>query len=482
MADPRDALAALPRIDALLESAPALVARYGRASTVAALRGAVTAAREDLLVGRATTAPDPATLVAQAEQRLTARRPPPPRAVRNATGVVLHTNLGRAPLSAAARAAVAEAAGSCDVELDLDTGGRGRRGARLAPLLADACRAEDAIAVNNAAAALVLVLAALAGGREVLVSRGELVEIGGSFRLPEIMGASGARLVEVGTTNKTRASDYAAAGTDVALILKVHRSNFRLTGFTEEPDIGALAEVARARGVPLVHDVGSGLLAETGEAWLGDEPSMAGALAHGADLALCSGDKLLGGPQAGLLAGRSDLVRTCDGHPMARALRLDKLRVAALSATLHQHLAERSEDVPAWGMLRADPATLNARARALAAAAGGHVEEGTSLVGGGSAPDRAVPGPVVRLDAAQPEAVAARLRHAEPPLVVRVADGAVWVDPRTLDPAADEAVATQLAEALAQDPAASSAPGAGSTPGSTPGAGSEGPAAGPAAS
>ncbi|HEY8340605.1 MAG TPA: L-seryl-tRNA(Sec) selenium transferase [Egibacteraceae bacterium] len=453
MSDPRARLADLPRIDALLADADDLVARHGRAPVTAALRRAVERARRRVLEeGAAVPAAD--ALLADAAADLARRRPGPPRPVVNATGVVVHTNLGRAPLAEAARQAVAAASGYCDLEYDLAAGARGSRDARVAPLLAEAAGAQAALAVNNAAAALVLALAALAGGRGVVVSRGELVEIGGSFRLPEIMAASGARLVEVGTTNKTRARDYAAAidhDDTVAAILVVHPSNYHITGFTEAPDLRELAALARDRGLPLLYDVGSGLLADRHEPWLAGEPSLRGGLAAGADLVLASGDKLLGGPQAGLLAGRADLVERCRRHPLARALRLDKLRIAALVATLELHLAERAHEVPVWGMLGADPAALEARARALARAVGGAVVDGASLVGGGAAPGASLPTPVVRVAAADADAVAARLREGEPPIVVRVADAALWIDLRTVAPADDEVVAGRVAAALAAD-------------------------------
>lgn len=438
MAD-RSALARLPRIDDLVAEAGDLVAQYGREPTTAALRHEVDLARRRL-VEEGGAAPSSMEIVASAFAALGSRRPGPPRAVLNAAGVVVHTNLGRAPLSEAARQAVTDAAGYCDLEYDLETGRRGSRGARLDPLLAEATGAQAGFAVNNCAAALVLTLAALAPGRDVAVSRGELVEIGGSFRLPEIMAASGARLVEVGTTNRTRAGDYDVDG--VALLLKVHPSNFRVTGFTQAAGVEALAEVARARGVPLVHDVGSGLLAEHDEPWLDDEPSIGGSLAAGADLVLASGDKLLGGPQAGILVGRADLVDRCRRHPLARALRLDKLRLAALVVTIEEHL--RGGDVPTWAMLRADAAGLTQRAQELAARVGGDVTEGATLVGGGSAPGLAVPTPVVRITGERPDAVAARLRAGDPPIIVRVEDGAVWIDLRTVPPDAD----TLLAEAV----------------------------------
>lgn len=440
-------LSALPRIDALLASCDDLVARYGRGPTTEALRRAVARARTSMRSER-TEPPSPKRLIDEASGELTRLRPGPPRRVVNATGIVVHTNLGRAPLSDAARRAVAEAAGCCDLEYDLAAGARGSRGTRLEPLLAEATGAADAIAVNNAAAALVLALAVLAPGRDVLVSRGELVEIGGSFRLPEIMAASGAQLVEVGTTNRTRAADYAGAGVDPALLLKVHTSNYRITGFAEEPTVAELAEVARARGIPLLHDVGSGLLADRTEPWLTGEPSMAGSLAAGADLVLCSGDKLLGGPQAGMLAGRADLVDRCRRHPLARALRLDKLRIAALVATVEDHLRGDLAAIPTWRMLLADLDEVDARAQALAGRAGGTVEDGSSLVGGGSAPDRALPTRLVRVAVASPGRVAATLRAGDPPVIVRVERDAVWIDPRTVDPADDALVAERLGSAL----------------------------------
>lgn len=442
----RSALAALPRIDALVDSAAELVQQYGRGAATQALRAAVDSVRDEILGGR-TAAATTQEVVAAAAADLGSRRPGPPRAVINATGVVIHTNLGRAALSEAAIAAAVEAAGPCDVEIDLDSGERGSRLARVAPLLAEATGADAGIAVNNGAAALVLVLAALAAGREVLVSRGELVEIGGSFRLPQIMGAAGVRLVEVGTTNKTRASDY-ESGDDVALLLKVHPSNFRISGFTAQADVAQMAAVARRRGVPLVHDVGSGLLTDRPEPWFADEPSVRASLDAGADLVVCSGDKLLGGPQAGLIVGRGDLVAACARHPLARGLRLDKLRIAALVATLEAHLRGTLDELPVWRALTADAADLHTRSTAVAQELGGDVVEGASLVGGGSAPGSGIPTPVVRVPAASPSAAAARLRAGDPPLVLRIADGVLLIDLRTVPREADAVVTALVRAAL----------------------------------
>lgn len=438
-------LRALPAIDRLVDAADNLVTRFGRLATTDGLRVVVAAARTDVRAGGAV--PTAAELLARATRELARRRPPPLRPVINATGVVIHTNLGRAPLAPAARDAVRDAAGTCDLEYDLTTGERGTRTGRLEPLLCEATGAEAAFAVNNAAAALVLVLAAVAADRSVLVSRGELIEIGGSFRLPDVMAASGARLHEVGTTNRTRADDF-RAGDDPAAILTLHPSNYRIVGFVEQPSISALAAVAAERDIPLLYDVGSGLLRATGGV-LATEPAVDQALRDGADLVLCSADKLLGGPQAGLLVGRRDIVEACRRHPLARALRLDKLRIAALQSTLELHLAGRTDEIPVPAMLHADPATLTRRCDELVAALHDHGIEATTvdevgMTGGGAAPDVRLTGPVVRLDGPRAGDMAARLRAADPPIIVRVRDGAVLVDLRTVDPAADDVVASSL--------------------------------------
>ena len=292
-------LRALPGIDRLLEVGADLVDTYGAPAATAALRDAVDIARSAIRDGA--VAPDADRLVDTATATLRARRPAPLQPVLNATGVVVHTNLGRAPLAAAARDAVAAAAGYCDLEYDLETGRRGSRGARLEPLLCEATGADAALAVNNAAAALVLVLAALAGGRQVVVSRGELIEIGGSFRLPDIMGASGVRLVEVGTTNRTRADDY-LAGDDAAAILTLHPSNYRIVGFVAQPTLPELAAVGVKRGVPVIYDVGSGLLTR-GQGALANEPAVTDALHDGADVVLCRRRQAARRP-AGRAAGR----------------------------------------------------------------------------------------------------------------------------------------------------------------------------------
>ena len=440
-----DAFAALPRIDALVARAPELVQRFGRAAVTDALRTAVAAARDHVADGGPAPAED--ALIADAGAALEVMRPGPPRRVINAAGVIVHTNLGRAPLSAAATSAMVEAAGYCDVEYDLVTGRRGSRSNRLQPVLTTLTGAEAALAVNNGAAALVLALAALAGGRSVVVSRGELVEIGGSFRLPEVMASAGVHLVEVGTTNRTRAEDYLASD-DVALLLKVHPSNYRLSGFVSAPTVAELAAVARSRGVPLLHDVGSGLLEPSMVPALADEPDVRTALADGADLVVCSGDKLLGGPQAGLLLGRSDLVRRCAKHPLARALRLDKVRLAALIATLDDHARGAVDQLPVWRAINADTDVLRTRASALAAAVGGEVVDGRTVIGGGSSPEQGIRTPVVRITPANAERAARSLRNGSPPIVVRIVDDAIVVDVRTVAAEDDATLTSALTSAL----------------------------------
>jgi L-seryl-tRNA(Ser) seleniumtransferase len=438
-------LSALPRVDALVAAAPALVARYGTDLVTNATRAALETVRAGVVNG--TEMPSAATIVEQVAADLALAHPGPPRRVINAAGVIVHTNLGRAPLSDAAHRAMTDAAGYCDVEYDLTTGRRGSRNARLQPLLTGLTGAEAATAVNNGAAALVLALAAVAGGRQVVVSRGELVEIGGSFRLPEIMAAAGVRLLEVGTTNRTRATDY-AAGDDVAAILKVHPSNYEVSGFVASPDVAELAAVARRRQVPLLHDIGSGLLRPHRVPGLEDEPDAATSLAAGADLVVCSGDKLLGGPQAGLLLGRAALVQQCATSPLARALRLDKVRLAALIATLESHARGTTQDLPVWAAVAADHDALALRVRALAERVSGSVVEQMTLFGGGSAPGRGVASPVVRLDVPHPEGVAAALREGDPPVVVRVSDGSVFIDLRTVRPPDDDYVGCRVRDAV----------------------------------
>jgi len=436
----RDLYRRLPQVDALLRE-PALADLPHDLAVVAArevlgrLRGAIAEGLTEL--------PDVVEAVAREARALRAGRI---RGVLNATGVVVHTNLGRAPWPCSARVGALEAMGYCDVEMDLETGRRGGRMDGVRRLLHLLTGCESALVVNNGAAAVLLALTALARDREVVVSRGELVEIGGSFRVPDVIASGGARLREVGTTNRTRAADYEAViGPETALLLRVHPSNFRVVGFTEAPSRAALVALGRRYGLPVVEDLGSGSL--DGE-W--GEPSIRDAVAEGVDLAIFSGDKLLGGPQAGVIIGRADLVARLREHPLYRALRIDKVLLAALERTLGDHLAGVSP--PVLRMLALDPAELRARAERLAGhlallGVGAEVREDVGWAGGGALPGHALPGFVVRVHA-EAAPLARALRSGEPPVVARVADGAVVLDPRTLDEADLEQVASRVAESL----------------------------------
>ena len=439
MSPPRDALRALPPVDALAAQVDA-----PRAVAVAAARAVLEERRAELLRG-GDGEPD---LGARARERAAALQRPSLRRVLNATGVIVHTNLGRAPLPAAAREAVARVAeGYCNLEWDAGSGGRGSRHDHVDALLREVCGAEAGMAVNNGAGAVLLAAAALAGPeREVIVSRGQLVEIGGGFRIPEVIAQAGARLVEVGTTNRTRRADYERAiGERTGAILRAHPSNFRQLGFVQEVEIEELCEL----GMPVIDDVGSGVLA-AGLDVLEDEPAVRRSVAAGAALVCFSGDKLLGGPQAGLLVGRADAVARARRHPLARALRLDKLGLAALGATLqlYRDPAAASREIPVLAMLTVAPGELAARAARLAEVTGGEVVEATARVGGGALPLLELPGPVVALPAPSPDAVAARLRAGEPPVAGRIEGGRLLLDPRTLAPEEVEAAGRAAVAAL----------------------------------
>jgi L-seryl-tRNA(Ser) seleniumtransferase len=442
----------LPAVDSLLRSMPGrrAAARFGRAVVKRAIHSALEEARSSAAGGA--IPPEDEVIMARAAN-LAARTVFGLAPVINATGVVLHTNLGRAPLPEDAVRAVARAARSySDLEVERETGKRGRRTTRAEFLLTALTGGSDALVVNNNAAALLLALAALARRKEVLVSRGELIEIGGEFRLPEIMAASGAKLVEVGTTNRTRLNDYRhALGERTALVLKVHPSNYRVVGFADAPDVGKLADLARGAGVPLLYDIGSGLLHRTPELPL-DEPAATEALDAGADLACFSGDKLLGGPQAGIIVGRRDLIDRLRHHPLARAVRVDKMTVAALEAVLRLHASDRRGELPAWRSLTLPASALRSRVTALARKLpGARTGRSESTAGGGSLPGYAIDSQVVRLDhLRQPEEVAARLRLGNPPVFCRVDEGALVFDLRTVEPRDDERLLRAVRYALSQ--------------------------------
>jgi L-seryl-tRNA(Ser) seleniumtransferase len=424
----------LPSVDEL--AGREALCHVPRSLAVEAARSALAQAREDIRAGH-----DPGDLAERAVGELAAATQPRLRRVLNATGVIVHTNLGRAPLAPAALARAVEVGGSySNLEYDVGAGVRGSRQDHVAALLRRLTGAEAALVVNNNAAAVLLALAALAEGRDVVVSRGELIEIGDGFRIPDVLARSGARLVEVGTTNRTRAADYErAVGRETALLLRVHQSNFRVVGFTERPTTAALADVARRAGLPLVDDLGSGALAA-----FADEPSPAESIANGADLVCFSGDKLLGGPQAGIVVGRADLVERLRRHALQRALRADKLTLAALEGTLALHLdpAAARRELPVARMLE-EPATgVRARAERLAAAVGGEVEETVARVGGGALPLAELPSFACAVE----EELAAPLRAVEPPVIAIVRDGRTLLDCRTLsDAEAAEVAAAVLA-------------------------------------
>jgi L-seryl-tRNA(Ser) seleniumtransferase len=423
-----------------------------------AVRAELDAAREALREGGQAEAIELSALVGRVGERLDSALRPSLRPVINATGVIIQTNLGRAPLSAAALAAMARVgAGYSNLEYDLGQGERGSRSVHLEGLLARLSGAEAALAMNNNAAALYLALSALAAGREVVVSRGQAVEIGGGFRIPDVLRQSGATLVEVGTTNRTYASDYADAITaNTALLLRVHSSNFRLAGFVHETSLGDMVAVGSARGVPVLDDLGSGTLLPTAAYGLAPEPTVQESVAAGAGLVSFSGDKLLGGPQAGLIVGRRELVDRLRRHPLARALRVDKTTIAGLEATLRSYLAGRAqEELPVWRMIAAPLETLRARAEALTARlrSGGRDAEPIacqSTIGGGSLPGETQASAGVALRGAEGGAdmLAAALRAGEPAVVARIADGRVIVDLRTVLPDEDMALATAIERAM----------------------------------
>jgi L-seryl-tRNA(Ser) seleniumtransferase len=414
-----------------LPSVDELARRSEDPLAVDAARKVVARARERIQRGD-----DPGDLVEQLHSELGSARAPQLRRVINATGVIVHTNLGRAPLAETALDRVREIArGYSNLEYDLAAGGRGSRQGHVTSLLQRLTGSEAALVVNNNAAAVMLALAALAEGREVLVSRGELIEIGDGFRIPDVLERSGARLREVGTTNRTRAGDYEAAiGPETALLLRVHQSNFRVVGFTAQPSLHELNDVARRHGLPLVDDLGSGALID-----IGDEPTARASLAAGADLVCFSGDKLLGGPQAGIVVGRGDLVEKLRRHPLQRALRADKLTLAALEATLALAV-DAPDEIPVLRMLREPVEAVRARAVQLAKLVGGEVEETVARAGGGSLPLTELPSFACAVE----ERLAVDLRAGDPPVIAVVRDGRTLLDCRTLT----DGEAGEVAEAV----------------------------------
>ena len=454
----KQALRQLPSVDRLLlaPAVQALELDLPHETQVELARDVLEAARADILENK--RAPTLDDLAEDLKRKAVHRFRPSLRPVINATGVILHTNLGRAPLSRAATEAMrAVSAGYSNLEFNVADGARGSRYAHLVDTLAGLCGAEDALAVNNNAAAIFLALSVLATGKEVIVSRGEAVEIGGGFRIPDVLAQSGARLVEVGTTNRTYVEDYLQAITpDTAAILRVHSSNFRVLGFTHAPALEDLVKGAAQHGIPVLSDLGSGSLLDTTVYGLHREPTVPETIATGCAVVTFSGDKLLGGPQAGLLVGRGSLIAAMKRHPLARALRLDKSTIAGLEATLlHYRKREAPAHIPVWQMIAAAPDQLRRRARAWQrAVSSGHnsslstaIVAAESTIGGGALPGETLPTWALRITSASssPEALAHRLRSAAPPLVARIADDALILDPRTVPPEQDQVVRRLLA-------------------------------------
>jgi L-seryl-tRNA(Ser) seleniumtransferase len=459
------ALRALPKIDELLARPDVAAIGAPRWAVREAARAAVEARRQVILETAASQPPEPPPIAADdLERRARDLVRPPLRRVINATGVILHTNLGRAPIAAAAAESALEVAmGYSNLEYDLEAGKRGSRHDHLRALVRELAGAEDAAVVNNNAGATMLALAALAHGREVIASRGELIEIGGSFRIPEVMELSGATLVEVGTTNRTRIEDYAAAINErTGLLLKVHRSNFEIVGFTEEVGPAALATLGRERGVPTMFDLGSGSLlspADSADIGLRAEPGVREAVAAGIDVVTFSGDKLLGGPQAGILAGAAAAIGAARRHPLMRALRPDKLTIAALAATLSLYRDERLDDIPAIAMLRCPLSELRIRAERLSGDVNARLGPGParadpvpleSAVGGGAMPTTMIPSWGIAITGVDPEIAEAALRRAPIPAIGRIVADRLVLDLRTVAVQGDEAALLAAVSSLAQ--------------------------------
>ena len=463
----------LPSIDQLLhrETLQSLIAEKGREAVRDRLRDAISELRREIASanGNAPKIDDAASLGDEVERRVrsrfSARRQSQIQRVINATGVVLHTNLGRAPLSHHAIEAIREAAGEyCNLEYDLATGQRGKRGAGLEADLRELLSCEAAAVVNNCAAAVLLVLNTLAEGGEVIVSRGELIEIGGSFRIPDVIAKSGARLREVGTTNRTRLGDYQRAiNEQTKVILRCHPSNYRIIGFTEKPELEELVQLARERGLPLFEDLGSGCLTDLNPLGIHDEPTVAQSLNAGASVVAFSGDKLLGGPQSGIILGEAELIRRIKSNPLMRALRVDKLTYAALEATVAAYQSGRGiEEIPVQAALHASKETINYRARAFLLRAqdlGDGLRlaliDGDSVIGGGSAPETKLPTMLISVTSPSQSAneLEGTLRRHSPPIITRIVDNQLVIDLRTVTPTGEQEILAALSKlALASQP------------------------------
>lgn len=445
----------IPAVETLLQThqAEAMVEKYGRPLTLEAIRSTLNSLRNKLEEGG--SPPDHEAILEKVQIELESWIEPTLVPVVNATGVILHTNLGRAPLSQAAIQAIFNtAAGYSTLEYDLPLGVRGSRANHAESLLTRLTGAEAALVVNNNAAAVLLSLSALAKGKRVIISRSQLVEIGGGFRIPDVMRESGAKLVEIGTTNKVHIHDYdLALQQPAALVLRAHHSNFKLVGFTSEPELHEIADAAHHAGAALMDDLGSGCFLDTARYGLAHEPTIQDSMAAGADLICFSGDKLLGGPQAGIIIGRKELVKKIARHPLARAVRADKLCLAALSATLLHYIKDEAErEIPIWRMISLTPEQLKIRAESWREKAGcGTVIDGRSTVGGGSLPEETLPTFLLSLQVPQPNKFLARLRDMSPPVIARIADEQVVFDPRCVLNGQDDAVLLAIKNAMGKD-------------------------------
>jgi L-seryl-tRNA(Ser) seleniumtransferase len=447
-------LRGLPSVEQLLQTqlAAKFIASYGRPLTLQAIRSTLDEVRKRVSKNEEAALPDREILLNQAASMLHIWTIPTLLPVINASGVILHTNLGRAPLSTVAILSMnAVSRGYSNLEFDLETGKRGSRLIHAETILQQLTGAEAAVVVNNTAAAVLLVLSALANRKRVIVSRSQLIEIGGGFRIPDVMRQSGAKLVEVGTTNRVHLLDYEdALGEPTALVMHAHHSNYKMIGFTEEPERKEIADLAHQFGVLFADDLGSGTLLATERYGLAHEPTVQESLAAGADIVCFSGDKLLGGPQAGILIGRADLLARIKKHPLARAVRADKLCLAALTATLLHYLKDEAErEIPIWRMISALPKQMKVRAKRWAAELGqGEVLASESTVGGGSLPGESLPTWVLALTVESPDKFLKKLRQEQPPVIARTENGRILLDPRTVLPEQEDALLVNLKNVL----------------------------------
>ncbi len=444
----------IPSVERLLQTRPAaeMVATFGRNLTLDALRSTLEDIRTRVKAEQLTTLPSMDLILADAESRVATWTKPTLLPVINATGVILHTNLGRAPLSdASIRAMDAVSRGYSNLEYDLDKGTRGSRLSHAESILKKLTGAEAAVIVNNNASAVMLLLAALANKKKVVISRTQLVEIGGGFRVPDVMKQSGAKLVEVGTTNRVHLSDYEEAiDKSTALVMHAHRSNFKIVGFTEEPPLDDIVNAAHAAGVPFVSDLGSGAFLDTAQYGLAHEPTVQETLVAGADLVCFSGDKLLGGPQAGIIIGDAQLIAKIRKHPLARAVRADKTCIAGLTATLLHYLKDEPDrEIPIWRMVCLTLKQVKGRAEAWKLELGhGEIVEGESTVGGGSLPGESFKTYLLALDVKSPDRALKKLREQNPPIIARTEDNRILLDPRTVLPEQEGALIVGIKNAL----------------------------------